>query len=390
MKPNFTFKAICLSLVLSLYSISTFSQCADNATPQTVSYDSTVFGGGNDEFNFTFPQFDPNLGTLISVNLATTLTLKYSFQLENHNHSASNHTVRVTRIDELTFPGGGAQESDRTNLGPYLLQGSDGVPGSGPDYIEDGPLYAFKNLQNSYNLTSNLAGFLGSGAANIGYITNSLANSVSNLNSTLRGNASDTVRFVITYSFCPTAFLPAGIMQFSASKISSAKIDLRWIAPNDVAGTKYEIEKSVDGRKFVKFESIISTSNVSNNYQAKYQILNEDNKKLFFRVRETSTNGEVKISQVKIVNIPDNFAGHMKLYPTVSSGTFSISFQEGSKEDWNVSIYSMAGNIVEQSIHQKTNFVHYTAKTPMKPGIYFVTAENIKTKEIQKSKIIIQ
>lgn len=391
MKINHALKAISLSLVISLLSIASFSQCADNATPQVVHYDTTVYGGGNDEFDLHFPQFDPNLGTLVSVNLTTTVTLRYSFQLENHNSTASNHTVRVTRTDLLTFPGGEVEKSNRSApIGPYYLQGSDGVLGSGPDFIEDGPLGAFTNLQNSYNLTNNLAGFLGNGTVDISYSTNSLANSVSNLNSTLRGNASDTVRFSVTYSYCPTAFLPAGIFQFTANKVSAEKIDLRWIAPNDQAGTKYEMEKSSDGRKFVKFETITSTSSISNNYQAIYQIKNEDSKKLFFRIRETGTNGEVKVSLVKIVSIPDNFAGQMRVYPTVSSGSFNISFQEGSKEDWNISIYSISGNMIEQSVHQKTNFVHFSAKTPMRAGIYFVTAENTKTKEIQKSKIIIQ
>ncbi|MEO6933077.1 MAG: T9SS type A sorting domain-containing protein, partial [Chitinophagaceae bacterium] len=100
--------------------------------------------------------------------------------------------------------------------------------------------------------------------------------------------------------------------------------------------------------------------------------------------------GCLQFSPANIVSIPDNFAGQMKVYPTVSSGSFNISFQEGSKEDWNISIYSITGKLVQQSLYQKTNFVHYNSKTPMHTGIYFVTAENVKTREIQKSKIIIQ
>lgn len=376
--------------ILFMYGQSARSQCADGNAPLTVTYDSTVYGGGNDVFNFAFPQFDPNLGTLVSVNLQTQVTLRYAFELENHNYNASKHTVRVTRIDELTFPGGSIEKINSQNLGPYLLQGSDGVPGSGADYIKDGPLYAFKNLQNNYNLTSAIAGFLGNGTAYIDYSTNSLANSVSNINSTLRGNASDTVRFVITYQYCKTAFLPAEIIQFSANRVSPEKVDIRFVAPNDEAGKKYEIEKSADGKRFSKFESIVSTSNSSSNYQAKYAITQDDNNKLFFRIKETATNNDVKYSQVKTVSLPNNKAGDMKVFPTVSNGSFSISFQEGSKEDYLVSIYGMSGNLVQQERFAKTNFVHYTAKTPLKTGMYFVIAENQKTRETQKSKIIIQ
>lgn len=370
--------------------VYSYGQCPDNVTPQYMSFDTTVTGGGNDFYEFTFRKFDPSLGTLVAVSLETYVTLQYSFQLENHNTTGSPHTVRVTRTDEIIYPGGQEEKTNRKNFGPYALAGSDGIPESGLDYISAGPMYAFKRLYNVYNFNSNLASFLGNDTVVINYNTNSLANSVSNINSTLRGTAQDTIAFKVTYTYCQTTFLAADISHLTVSRLSSGYLQLNWFVPNDLAGNKYEIEKSLDTRQYKVISTITSTSNNAGNYQITYLPVTSDKNKLFFRIRQLEPDGSVKYSQVKAIDLINKEATPVRVYPAIATSFIKIFLPVSGNDDWQINIISSGGQIVQQQAVYHTKFTKLVFNRPLSPGLYIVEAINKRTRESQRSKIMIQ
>jgi len=381
---------LCFVTCYAFPIVDSYGQCPDNVTPQYISFDTTVTGGGNDFYEFTFRKFDPSLGTLVAVSLETFVTLQYSFQLENNNYTGSNHTVRVTRTDEIIYPGGQEEKTNRKNFGPYALQGSDGVPGSGPDYISAGPMYAFERLYNVYNFNSNLASFLGNDTVVINYNTNSLANSVSNINSTLRGTAQDTIAFKVTYTYCQTTFLAADISHLAISRLSSGYLQLNWFVPNDLAGNKYEIEKSPDTRQYKVISTITSVSNNAGNYQITYLPVSSDKNKLFFRIRQSEPDGSVKYSQVKAIDLINKEATPVKVYPAIATAFIKIFFPVSGNDDWQINLISTGGQIVQQQAVYHTKFTKFVFNRPLSPGLYIVEAINKRTRESQKSKIMIQ
>ena len=381
---------VCLTTFYMFSLVESFGQCPDNVTPQYISFDTTVTGGGNDFHEFTFRKFNPSLGTLVAVRLETYVTLQYSFQLENNNFLGSAHTVRVSRTDEIIFPGGHEEKLNRKNFGPYALSGSDGVAGSGPDFFSSGPMYAFQELYSVYNFNSNLASFLGNDTVVINYNTDSHANSVGNINSSLTGNAQDTISFKVTYTYCQTTFLAADISHLTVSRLPTGYLQLNWFVPNDQTGNKYEIEKSTDTRQYTIINTITSASNNPGNYQITYLPVPSDKNKLFFRIRQSETDGSVKYSQVKAIDLINKEVTPVKIYPAIASTFIKIFFPVSKNDDWQINLISSGGQIVQQQAVHHTNFTKLVFSRALSPGLYMVETINKRTHERQQSKIMIQ
>lgn len=174
-----------------------------------VTFDTTVTGSGNAFHTFTFPKFDPSLGTLVEVNLKLEVTLKYRFQLENRENIAiNNYRVRVVRDDEISGPALQTPftHTQQVTYGPYSLAANDGAAGAGADYINIGPLYAM-NHQLSETTVYNTADFLGNGNVSLDYFSSTYSIVFGSVNYNYNGTAEDTARLIVTYRYCDTWFL---------------------------------------------------------------------------------------------------------------------------------------------------------------------------------------
>ena len=88
--------------VILFLAFKSQAQC-DATSISTLSYDTVVNALGNSNYSFTFPQFDPTLGTLTEVKINTKVTLVYNFRLENGElNPVSNYRVKVFRDDEIS------------------------------------------------------------------------------------------------------------------------------------------------------------------------------------------------------------------------------------------------------------------------------------------------
>ncbi|MBE7170724.1 MAG: T9SS type A sorting domain-containing protein [Williamsia sp.] len=390
--PYFMQASVLSFLTVVLVHNPAASQCAAGQSSHSISYDTAVLGGGNDVYGFNFPQFDPTLGTLVKVSIETAITVKYNYQLENTDANPILYRVRVNRSDEiycsaLLAPLGTTQVK---TLNSHLLQPYDGINGAGNDYVSVGPVYAFKEYPINYNITDEVAGFLGIGTVDFTYnsITDSYPSGSSHyLYST---NATDSISFKLTYYYCAVSFLPADIRDFTASRQSTGTIHLSWYTPNDVTGEVYEIQKSLDGRNFVSFQSVISEHSGGTSYQVDYQPQEADGNKLFFRVKQTEQGGGVKYTAVKTVVLPGKPALSMKVYPTVAADWISVYFANGGKGDWSIRIVSMTGKMMKQVELSNSDYTRIGVAGQLPSGVYIVQAENKRTHAVQLGRFMIQ
>ena len=393
MKMPFPVQVFVLFIV-SLFFIpnKVFCQCAAGQSSNSISYDTTLMGGGNDLYSFSFPQFDPTLGTLVKVAVESYITVKYNYQLENTDANPILYRVRVNRTDEincsaLLSPLGKTQVK---TLNSHLLQPFDGIVGIGNDYVAVGPVYAFNHTPNNYEVTDQVAGFLGIGTVDFDYssITDSYPSGSSHyLYST---NATDSISFKLTYYYCAVSFLPADIRNFSAVRESSGAIHLSWYTPNDVAGETYEVQKSVDGKNFVSFHSIVAGHTGGSGYQASYLPLETDGSKLFFRVKQTEQGGAVKYTPVRTVVLPGKSGAPMKVYPTVATDYIRVYFANGSKDDWSIRIMNMNGRVMKQTEVSKSDYIRIPVTGQFPAGLYLVQAENKRTHDLQLGRFCMQ
>lgn len=162
MNPINLFRAlVCSLLIFFFFRSATYAQCADSVPARVISYDTLLYGGGNDLFSFNFPQFDPTLGTLIKVDVETVITVKYSYDLENKDAIPISYKVRVIRTDDIVCSG---LLTPLTNTVPkivntHILSASDGNTGSGTDYVNRGPEYPLNGFPKTHSITGDVAGF---------------------------------------------------------------------------------------------------------------------------------------------------------------------------------------------------------------------------------------
>lgn len=370
---------------------SSYGQCPNDEPAQSISYNTGFDGGGNDIFNFVFPQFDPSIGTLIKVDIETLITLKYTYTLENTDNVPINYRVRAGRTDGIYSSALLAPLSTNqiNSIGFHSLSSFDGIIGSGADYVEIGPVYALNKYPINYSLNSNIAGFLGNGNVSFDYETITYSYPTGSSSYLFNTSANDSMTIKLTYYYCATGFLPADIKNFTANTEPSGNIHLSWFTPNDYIGKQYFIEKSQDGKNFTNIESIISNSNTGSSYQTTYKPVKEDKNKIFFRIKQLEQNGAAKYSDIRNISFPEK-STRMKVYPTVSSNYFSIYFPNTAKEDWQVNVISLSGQLMQQSNFAKTNFIRLNFNQHLPAGIYIIEAVNKKKQESQKSKIIVE
>jgi hypothetical protein len=382
------------TLLLSAISIYSFSQtCVDPL--RTISYDTTVYGSGNAFHNFSFPRFDPTLGTLMEITLESEITLRYSFQLENRESiTISNYRVRVTREDEvnsaaLLTP---FYYSQIRTYGPYSLAAQDGNPGSGPDYRSVGPLYVMNRALASQTIY-NTADYLGLGNVDFDYSATTFSSVLGSVNYTFNATAQDTVRFRITYSYCASWFLRADVMVFDAIKNSETDIDLHWRTEDEEPHRRYELQKSYDGKKF---ETITTQNSVRNSsgtgmYRNSYKILSDDERhgRLIFRLKQIEKDGTEKFSMVKVVDIRKNEPRVLRISPNPARSQALVLFGNNKRGNWRVEIFTSNGNLVKQ--YQFSNAVsgRLQALEHLKAGIYFVKAIDTSTGEIRKTRLVV-
>jgi hypothetical protein len=381
-----SWKWVPVYLLLCFLPFCTIAQCA--APLSVVAVDSIVTGTGNSSYTFSFPKFDPALGSLVEVRLQAEVTLRYHFHLENkENIAINNYRVRVVRDDELS---GSAlltplASTHQGNYGPYALAAYDGIDGAGPDYTAEGPMYVLDHQQINHAVY-NTADFLGSGNVTVDYAASTYSIVFGSVNYNFNGTAEDTVRMIVTYIYCPSSSLAADITSFTAIKMNDDNIRLRWTAPNEKAGRKYTIEKSSDGRNFRDVSSLQASTG---SYQQTYAPASNESGKIVFRLRQTEIDGTVKHSPIRVVDIGKKATGIL-LYPNPSNGAFNVMFSNTTRGDWSVSILSQDGRTLRQYEFNRALTGRINLQGQLAAGAYFIKAVNKKTMEQSIQQLILR
>jgi hypothetical protein len=393
MKPRHLLPIVSL---LALLPFKNIAQCSGAVIQQR--YDTVLRGTGasNELHSITFPQFNPALGTLLDVHVSSVVSMSYDFELENGAATSRSSRVRINRMDEISgnaldvpLTNDFASPSPTTYHGPFVLAASDGVAGSGPDYYVQAPIMLLENDTVINQTFANTADYLGTGSINFDYTSDVSYTMTGGLGVSYFGQGFDTITFALTYNYCATGSLASNITRFTASK-SNDDIQLKWVAQNEQHGSKYELQKSDDGKSFTTIYTVPARVNSqgTGSYTYDYRVTSSDNRKILFRIQTNDNTGDEKFSDLRIVDIKPKAAGP-KIFPNPSRGNASILFHNTQRANWKVEVFSNSGQLIETKSFNSALLGKLNHQMQLKPGMYFVKATNTSTNESFVEKLIV-
>lgn len=384
-------RTVLLPVILFL-AFKSQAQC-DAAHTNTLSYDTTVNASGNSLYSFTFPQFDPTLGTLLNVQINTKVTLVYNFTLENGEiNPVANYRVKVFRDDEISSSALNTPlvNSYQKQYGFFPLAGTDGIPNSGPDFTQQGPLYVMNQKNINYTL-SNTADFFGTGAVMFDYITSTYSAAQGSINNSLDGSAQDVVKFNITYTYCPQIILAADITSFKASKVNDAVIDIKWITQNEKNNRNYELQKSTDGKTFRGVAQFAATAAQTGSYSYSYAVqLTDNNKTVLFRIKQVDESGTARFSAVNAIKLSSKTGSQPIIYPNPAKGAANLLFSNTKRSNWEVSVYTVSGQLLKHYNFTNALTGKINTSQEFEKGVYMVKSLNKTTQEQFVQQLLIQ
>ncbi len=256
-------KALCLSTsknrplrlcLVALFFISfidpSAGQCGN--TLGIRSYDTLLTGPGYVTYTITFPKWNPDSGTLLSVKLTALVNQQYSFTLKNADLTPSIYTLLVGRYDAISSPVMSLPYSSTTEqtIGVYSLD-----PGAS---VSRAPFTLLQNYASTDSITDQVAAFAGSGSLSFVYAPISYSDVHTNNNSSYSygAAATDSIHFSMSYQYCKTSVLASSLISFAAQPQAPSVVRLSWTMANEEPGRSYEVQQSGDGVHFTSVASL--------------------------------------------------------------------------------------------------------------------------------------
>ncbi len=379
-------------IVSFLVTVQVFSfraakaQCPYGYTPGTTMYDTTIATPpGINTLQVKFPQADPLAGMVTCLQLCISITgVVDSVSVENNSASPQTADIYYIRTDQITGPGlsGPLTNSINHHYGPYALGPTDGVLGSGPDFMyisHDTLLNAVTVCQTITNLDS-LFQFYGHDSVTYLYNISAFTNvscTGGNYNSTVATSA--LVRFQFQYCTCPGFVLPLNIRNFSAVKKADNKAELNWSGfddPNIPFSYHYVTEVSRDGIHFSPAGQVPRHQHGDGSYNYLYTTRQNESGMFYFRVKQVYANGFTRISEVRPLRLEGSAPPKFIIYPNPSDGIVGIKFDNNHSGKMLLQIFNTQGQkVIHKEIEVSGSF--YQQVATLQSGTYWLKLTDV-------------
>jgi hypothetical protein len=351
-------KALSLAALFFLSSVGpSAGQCGN--TLGSRSYDTLISGPGYGIYTLSFPKWNPDSGTLVSVRLSAKVSQQYGFSLKNADLMPSSYTILVGRYDAFSSPAMGVSFSNtiERTIGIFALEPAASVTSS--------PFPFLQNYASTDSITDMVAPFAGTGNLSFVYapVTYTDIHANNNASYSYSATAADSIHFSISYQFCNVGLLASSLINFSALPEDPSAVALSWTMANEEAGRNYEVQQSRDGAQFTSVGSLSSVVGGTGNAEYAYnwslavglaaasQTVPAGSNaaamtgKWYFRLKIVSADGRTGYSDIKQVTLGSMNGGGLRLYPVPATDFINLSFPDAG-EDWQVDVFSADGRLV--------------------------------------------
>jgi hypothetical protein len=379
-----------LFLLLFLFAILAFNnsgnaQCPDGQPEGGTAYDTTIFiPAGIVSKDVKFPQFDPQSGMVTCVRLCVTIKgIVDTVALQNFSSSSQVGSYTYDRTDQIMGPGMSTPLTSTANLnfGPFPLTDYDGVPGAGTDFYSAGPdTVLTRVLCHNISDSATIVQFYGTDSVSYDYdVDASAIGIVPGGSSATLVLSSALVNFRFEYCTCPSSVLPLNINSFNILKIAPGKVELNWTGYDDFqADYYYEAEMSRNGKHFSPIGKHPKGNQLNTTYRLNYMIPNGESGVYYFRIKQVYSNGYVRYSNIRQMELESSVTAKFSIYPNPSTGIVGIKFDNKMHGHFKIQIYNTQGQVAVRKDLVISDGSPYLQVGALVPGVYWlrVTDEN--------------
>jgi hypothetical protein len=379
--------------------------CSGGSPATAVTYLDSVLPTQASSSIFSFPKFDPTIGTLSCISFNDTISAVVTTAARNTD-TTDGHTYifQTTISDAVTGPSSTGPNnwlvtfaSSNQTYGPvYLDTDKIDLHPPQPRLPDDSTTFGPDTLINNTigaGSTSTVSPFLGT-TGTVDFTTSLTGGAIAtfggvNYTTALKSNSWGAFR--LTYYWCPTILLAENIINFMAVKKNNY-VQLQWVTENEQTGFTYEIEYSKDGSNYIPVGYEESGSDINQQYQYQYTLSNDEAAVIFFRVKRTGADGKSTYTVIKSVNINgENVSAGMQVYPNPVKNSVIFAFDEIQNANFSIQLVNVAGQVIQQNAVTVSgnNQIRLNLTSAPARGLYYLYAKDLTHNQQYITKVLI-
>ena len=193
----------------------------------------------------------------------------------------------------------------------------------------------------------------------------------------------DRPEFVALVWQC-TGLIPVTLIDFKA-QVRGNSVMLNWYATQETDFRQYEIERSIDGRRFTQI------GNVAGRNLTNYQFEDVDvplNRQVFYRLKMVDIDGKFKYSKTVSVRVRQ-LASAMRLSPNPASDQLTIRLERPLQGTATLQIRDMAGKLMSSmpiNHAMQLNQVDVQTLAAGRYEVVLITSEQVLRASLLKTK----
>lgn len=147
------------------------------------------------------------------------------------------------------------------------------------------------------------------------------------------------------------------LFTFFTATASNCEVNVKWGTAMENNNAHFVVERSLDGVVFYSLAQISGAGNSATPRAYQYKDMNAAPVNNYYRIRQVDRDGRSNTTAIQLVEIQCGKQAAIKVYPTITSSTVTITLTEAFKNA-QVSLFDITGRTMQVAIHG--NSLRYT------------------------------
>jgi choice-of-anchor A domain-containing protein len=207
----------------------------------------------------------------------------------------------------------------------------------------------------------------------------------------LKRSGSSTAPCTVDRDWRNVAILPVKLIEFKGV-LNMEEVDLSWRVTEELNMQKYEVERSINGRDYVKIEEQQAKGSLTETtYTSQDDVSKLNTTVVYYRLQMVEQSGDRKASNVLVFKL-NKKGSEVSIYPNPATNYFTVKVQASKSNNAMIRVLDMRGRMVlnqSTKLTSGTNTILINDITNLTNGLYMVqliTEENIYTNRLQISR----